>query len=213
MRKTLCLAMALLLLLTLFACDKKPAEQLPEAQPTKAPTEPLKPEAQAEIGDFFSGDWYGWWCIRGGEGIYQDRTQEDNWWDACVRIDTNQGTLSFWDQECSAGEPLATLQVRLLADGPAAGCLCVTDGSFLNMEVPKGSWLISPKGSQYENVIRLTGRYDDPENPGSSFDFSIMLKPWGADWENVPPAERPYYYQAWYLPLAEAESAMPDAID
>lgn len=214
MRKLLCLAMALLLLLTLLACsnEDKQGDTAPDTQPTKAPAEPLKPAEQEKFTDFFSRDWYGWWCITGGAGLYEDREREDNWWDACARIDTQKGSLTLWDQESSLSEPLSSMQAQLLTDGSAAGCLMAGEGTFINMSAPKGYWLISPKGSLYKDMIRIHGRYDDPENPGSYFEYTLVLKPWGESWEDVEIAERPYGYESWYLPLIDQGKPMPDTM-
>lgn len=217
MRKLLSIAFIFLLLLTLPACGKEPAAnpQQPESVPdATAPAEDFDSKDPASTAVFFSQDWYGWWSIQNGTGIYRADNMLGNWWDACLRIQLKDGvgSLTFYDQESSQKEPLAKLQASILTDGPAVGCLVAGEGSFLNMDAPKGYWLISPKGSLYENVLRINGRYDDPEHPGSSFEYTIVLKPWGSDWENVPTTERPYLYDHWYLPLIQGGKAMPDTI-
>ena len=51
---------------------------------------------------------------------------------------------------------------------------------------------------------------------GGSFDYELVLRPWGALWDDVPAEDlkaKPYFYEDWYLPLVEAGAAMPSAID
>ena len=49
-----------------------------------------------------------------------------------------------------------------------------------------------------------------------SFEYELVLRPWGTLWDDVPAEDlkaKPYFYEDWYLPLVEAGETMPSAID
>ena len=43
-----------------------------------------------------------------------------------------------------------------------------------------------------------------------SFSYVVTLRPWGATWDDVDEAYRPYYYESGYLPRVEAGGSAPD---
>ena len=55
----------------------------------------------------------------------------------------------------------------------------------------------------------FTGTVQDGED---SYDYTIVLRPWGKIWDDVEEDLLPYYYDDWYLPLIEAGAEMPDYI-
>ena len=169
---------------------------------------------------WWDGDWYGWWIIESGTGDYA--LSEGGWWDACAHIDLGEdgsGTLTLWDDSCEAGEYIAQASVQAEADLTTSGRLVSTDGSFLNCPLTGAdAWYIdaaAPESMPYHDMICISGVYTDPEGSGSSFVYTIYLRPWGMDWEDVRAADEsllPYYYDDWYLPLIEAGGSMPDQI-
>ena len=187
-------------------------------QTTEAPA-----EAPVDTGSdyaWWDGDWYGWWIIESGTGDYA--LSEGGWWDACAHIDLGEdgsGTLTLWDDSCEAGEYIAQASVQAEADLTTSGRLVSTDGSFLNCPLTGAdAWYIdaaAPESMPYHDMICISGVYTDPEGSGSSFVYTIYLRPWGMDWEDVRAADEsllPYYYDDWYLPLIEAGGSMPDQI-
>lgn len=174
----------------------------------------------SEMKDWWNGDWYGWWIIESGTGDYA--LSEGGWWDACAHIDLGEdgsGTLTLWDDSCEAGEYIAQASVQAEADLTTSGRLVSTDGSFLNCPLTGAdAWYIdaaAPESMPYHDMICISGVYTDPEGSGSSFVYTIYLRPWGMDWEDVRAADEsllPYYYDDWYLPLIEAGGSMPDQI-
>ena len=170
--------------------------------------------------DWWNGDWYGWWIIESGTGDYT--LSEGGWWDACAHIDLGEdgsGTLTLWDDSCEAGEYIAQASVQAEADLTTSGRLVSTDGSFLNCPLTGAdAWYIdaaAPESMPYHDMICISGVYTDPEGSGSSFVYTIYLRPWGMDWEDVRAKDEsllPYYYDDWYLPLIEAGGSMPDQI-
>ena len=170
--------------------------------------------------EFWNGDWYGWWIVESATGDYADNA--GSWWDACARIDLDadgSGTLILWDDSCEAGQTIAGAQVQASADLTTSGRLVSTGGSFFDCELTGvDAWYIDaapPESMPYSNLICISGVYTDPENSGNSFVYTIYLRPWGTDWEDVRADDEtllPYYYDDWYLPLIEAGASMPDAI-
>ena len=162
----------------------------------------------------------GRWIIESGTGDYA--LSEGGWWDACAHIDLGEdgsGTLTLWDDSCEAGEYIAQASVQAEADLTTSGRLVSTDGSFLNCPLTGAdAWYIdaaAPESMPYHDMICISGVYTDPEGSGSSFVYTIYLRPWGMDWEDVRAADEsllPYYYDDWYLPLIEAGGSMPDQI-
>lgn len=207
MKKAISLALVLIMALSLTACGDK------EGTGNAAQT-------GDKVLDWWNGDWYGWWIIESGTGDYA--LSEGGWWDACARIELGEdgsGTLTLWDDSCEAGEYIAQASVQAEADLTTSGRLVSTDGSFLNCPLTGAdAWYIdaaAPESMPYHDMICISGVYTDPEGSGSSFVYTIYLRPWGMDWEDVRAADEsllPYYYDDWYLPLIEAGGSMPDQI-
>lgn len=185
-----------------------------QAEPTDPPMQSVSQTA------FWNGGWYGWWMIESGTGSYEEET--GSWWDACAQIELDadgNGTLTIWDDSCEAGQIIAAAQVQASADLTTSGRLVSTDGNFFDCALTGAdAWYIDaapPESMPYSNLICISGVYTDPENSGNSFVYTIYLRPWGTDWEDVRADDKmllPYYYDDWYLPLIEAGASMPGAI-
>ena len=93
------------------------------------------------------------------------------------------------------------------------------DGSFFDCKLSGAdAWYIDAAPSEsmpYSEMICISGVYTDPENSEDSFVYTVYLRPWGMDWEDVRTDDEtrlPYFYDDWYLPLIEAGASMPNAI-
>lgn len=141
------------------------------------------------------GDWYGFWSLESEEG-----SLESAWYDCCARVRALSGgglSLLLWDEDSEAEKPLAAL--RLLAE--EEGLARAVDGWF---------WFASGVDCLTslrleEGCIRCEGLH---EAGGERFSFTITLRRWGDEWPES--AQRPYYYEDWYLPLLRAGEPMPD---
>ena len=189
--------------------------------PYDRPAEPADPSLPAvSQAEFWNGGWYGWWVVESGTGDYAG--SEGSWWDACARIELGEdgrGTLTLWDDSCEAGQSIAEARVQAQTDLTTSGRLVSTDGSFLDCPLTGAdTWYIdaaAPDFMPYHDMICICGVYTDPEDGGNTFVYTIYLRPWGMDWEDVRADDEsllPYYYDDWYLPLIEAGSSMPDVI-
>lgn len=169
---------------------------------------------------FWNGSWYGWWMIESGTGAYEDNA--GSWWDACAQIELDadgSGTLTMWDDSCEAGQIIADAQVQASTDLTTSGRLVSTGGSFFDCSLDGAdAWYIDAAPSEsmpYSEMICISGVYTDPENSEDSFVYTVYLRPWGMDWEDVRTDDEtrlPYFYDDWYLPLIEAGASMPNAI-
>ena len=169
---------------------------------------------------FWNGSWYGRWVIESGTGAYEDGAGSA--WDACAQIELGSdgsGTISLWDDSCEAGQVIADVQVQADADLTTSGRLVSTGGSFFNCALEGAdTWYIDaapPESMPYSNLICVSGVYTDPENSENSFVYTICLRPWGMDWEDVRTDDEallPEHYDGWYLPLIESGASMPDVI-
>ena len=185
------------------------------------PAEPVDPSMNAVSQTaFWNGSWYGWWMIESGTGAYEDNA--GSWWDACAQIELDadgSGTLTMWDDSCEAGQIIADAQVQASTDLTTSGRLVSTGGSFFDCSLDGAdAWYIDAAPSEsmpYSEMICISGVYTDPENSEDSFVYTVYLRPWGMDWEDVRTDDEtrlPYFYDDWYLPLIEAGASMPNAI-
>ncbi|MGI5976425.1 MAG: hypothetical protein ACOX68_01840 [Candidatus Limivicinus sp.] len=158
----------------------------------------------------WNGDWYGWWCISNGQGDWAELSGQK--YDCFSRIETDKdgnGTMLLWDEKLSADEPMAEAQIRVTAETAES-----YGGYFWQRELEKGEWSFTPAELDFENILYLDcGHY---ESPKGSFDYQLLLRPWGQSWEDIEeaaPDYLPYFYKSWYLPGIEEGLSMPDKFD
>lgn len=164
----------------------------------------------------WNGDWYGAWTISAATGEWEtlDRQSYDLF--ACISVDENGlGTMTLWDEKLTASTPMAEITVEVtLADDGAPGTLRAVEGNFWLAPVERDVWSFSLSESEFADLLYLPhAQYTSGEG---SFNYSVILRPWGADWsdiEQIMPELLPYYYHDWYLPVTEAGERMPDSFD
>ena len=201
--------------------------------PAQEPTNQTTTKPQVSY-DNWEGDWYGWWCITSGGGVYTDF--KNIAWDtyAHITVDGTRGSLWLWDTETAWEDPLLaagadlTETTMVLTDGVFFNCNQWLDDGVENvpMDVPNGSWdvdLECSSVSHFANMIELSGTYEDPNDPDNYFVFYIYLRPWGTRWEDVQNGDTsgciysdmmPIYYSDWYLPLLEkGYEGLPSSYD
>lgn len=171
-----------------------------------APAATNDPEA------YWDGGWYGWWLMENGTGYYAD--WEGSWWDLCAEIDIDEdgyGTITLWDEDFSRDDPLGTVTIRIDTENStdARGNLVSIDGFFESAQIGEDDWNASPYDDEYDDCLIITGKAVDGED---SYDYKIVLRPWGTRWDDMEEDLLPYYYESWYLPLLEEGAEMPDFI-
>lgn len=163
------------------------------------------------ITDWWNGEYYGWWVMTGCSGYYEGMDGE--WWDVNGNIiigDDNVGTVTLWDEDYSAIDPMASVIVNLSEYGTGPyGTLTSEEGWFTDISVEHADWIVDPALLDYEDMIWINGFYENGED---EYTYDIYLRPWGKYWDDVNPEERPRYYDDWYIPMIEAGNYMPDAI-
>ena len=166
--------------------------RLPESETDLNETEP--------ISERHNDSWYGWWKIDLSEGEIPN-----SWYDCCALFQMeDDGTvkLNLWDENGSRQKPLAEIMFHQGAEER----LTSLNGYFLFQEIHENDWQIDMS----ESVIFLENIQHNAAD--ESFSYSIYLRPWGSRWDDADPGLRPFYYEDWYLPLIQQESAMPDNI-
>lgn len=158
----------------------------------------------------FEGDLYGWWSVENGEGQWS--AMDGLWYDCCAELcadGAGGALLRFWDEDGSREKPMA--EVNFSIDGN--GVLTSLGGYFWQSDIQAGEWILDPERSPFEDMLCLeNGRYQGAEG---SYDYRFYLRPWGRSWDDVEAAEPemlPYFYDDWYLPLADSGAPMPDEI-
>lgn len=163
---------------------------------------------------FWNGDWYGVWHIENADGKWIDQSGQS--FDCFARIDIaadNTGTMIFWDELQSAGMPIASVELIISdsADKAASGVAVSTGGFFFDAAIEETQWSVEPATAPFDSMFYIeNGRF---ESENGSFDYKIMLRPWGRTWEDVEavdPALVPYFYYDWYLQKLASGETMPN---
>ncbi len=163
------------------------------------PREASVTDAQKE----WNGDWYGWWIIDEAVGAYESET--GNWRDLCADIyldESGCGDILLWDESYSRSVPLGFVEVALQTDD-----ILLSESGYFGIAEVADSWRIDPNAYAMEHMLVIQGVHEDDTG---AFFYTAYLRPWGQDWSDAQ--EKPYHYEAWYLPLIKAEKPMPDHI-
>lgn len=155
---------------------------------------------------FWAEDWYGWWIMHNCTGDYEG--MENYWWDLCAELSLagdGSGTFVLWDEDYTKAEPMSEVLVSLKNN-----VLYSRSGYFETGSIGEGDWAISPEDSTYERCLVFVG---EVESTYGSYQYMVILRPWGTLWDDVVEDDLPYYYTDWYLPLIEAGMEMPDYIE
>lgn len=201
------------------AHPETPAETETPAQPET----PTQPESSDNPYDWWGGDWYGWWAVWNGYGMLAEYT--DTFWDAYAHIDVSgeSGTVVLWDVDGSVTDPLAVVDVSFRQGLNPCGTMVSEGGMFMDAPVDHANWNADPGASTtriYENMITIEGEYTNPNDPETTMEYIIILRPWGMEWEDVRNGDNsgqyyddmmPAYYDDWYIPLVEMGADMPDS--
>ena len=148
-------------------------------------------EAVNAVQAYWNGDWYGWWYISEGTGVYA--AQQRRLRDTAARIDLGdnaRGTIRIWDMDHPYQTPLAESILRvdpMIGEG-TMGIAMSGQGTFMGQPVLAGDWLIDPSVAAYSNLLEINGYYTDEKG---DFFYTMYLRPWGQGWEDVLEAEDP----------------------
>ena len=198
-----------------------------EAAPTPAVTdEPAVTDAPAAGYDWWDGDWYGWWVIQDGEGMFEEYTGLFTDAFAEIRVDGDIGSVELREFYDGSESRIAEADIEFVDGDGENGYFYTSGGTFFPdgeldgetvtpMELVYYDWVVDPADStvgQFEDMIEIMGYYTDPDDEANKFTYYVYLKPWGETWEDVRDGDTtdclyedmmPYYYDNWYLPLLE----------
>ncbi len=154
------------------------------------------PTPQPEMLAACAGDYYGRWEIENSQG-----SMPNTWYDCCAsaRLMKDGLVITLWDERTSRDEPMGV--ISWTSDGET---ISSSEGWFWYDSVEEGALSLTAENGE----ISFSGHHDGSEE---SFDYRVLLRPWGARWEDAE--NKPYAYRIWYLPLIEAGEDMPDAIN
>ena len=177
--------------------------------------------------NFWEGDWYGWWVVWSGDGIYD--SMEDEGMDAYAHIDVNAdytGTVTLWDVDSSRSDPVAVVDVSFRSGVSEYGCMVSESGWFKDCEVAHADWNLDVGASMvrmFDSMIAIDSYYYDPADSDNSYNYVFILRPWGMEWEDVRDVNAdgtyyadmmPFAYEDWYLPLLEGGvEYLPDSYE
>jgi len=179
--------------------------------PEKTPEEKAE-DTLTDYQLFWNGDWYGFWSINNAQGLWLDQNAQS--FDCFARIDISadgSGTMLFWDELQSASEPAAEIMLSISESDGANGIAVCDGGVFFNTELDKGQWSMDVDAWRYDSCFVIENAHYESEE--GSFDYSIILRPWGRTWEDIEAAEpqlMPYFYYDWYLPLLSSGGSIRD---
>ena len=164
--------------------------------------------------DWWNGEWYGWWIMRGCSGAYEK--YEGLWWDCYAYIDAGSdynGTITIWDDTCTKDDGLSVVSISLSASGTGShGTLFSEDGYFLGADVAHADWIVDPGLMDYDNMINIDGWY---EGEDGEYHYILYLRPWGVLWDDVAAngedMSLPYYYDI-YKSYIEAGLPLPENV-
>ena len=152
--------------------------------------------------DWWEGEWYGYWTITSGTGEFEEL--EGGVWDCYAIIDINAdgtGVVHIWDDDWEIGSVILDLNegygVGYMGGGTADG------GTLFGDPVGRADWIIRPTfGGAPDNQIDIEETYTTKEEDffaRSDMSYKIVLRPWGALWDDLPEDKRPPYYEDWYV--------------
>ena len=149
--------------------------------------------------DWWQGDWYGDWYIESASGIYED--DEGDAYDiyAVVEIDySGTATVYIWNDYFEMG----TIELELDPDygsGYMGGAIS-TGGTFLDGSVERGDWIIRPGTDGFDDTcLYIEAQHEDDDDSDNRIWYTLLMRPWGADWDDIEWVDRPLGYDDWYM--------------
>ncbi len=162
--------------------------------------------------EYFEGDWYGWWTIKGRTDFWKQF--DGQMFDVMAEVkmdDDTFGTMTIWDADMTYDDPIAKMKILVSDDGtdPVIGSMqSDAGGVFLDGEVDNTTWDTDPGKEGYSNYMTIAATYVDDKGV-DAMDYVFHLKKWGDDWSDF--SEKPPLYD-WYKELIDAGKPMPDTL-
>ena len=149
--------------------------------------------------DWWQGDWYGDWYIESGSGAYAE--DEGDAYDSYAVIEIHSdgtATVYLWNDYFEMG----TIEIEIDADtglGYMGGAVSI-GGTFVDGSVERGDWIIRPGTDGYDDTcLYIEARHEDDDDSDNWIIYTLLMRPWGADWEDIERVDRPLGYDNWYM--------------
>ena len=193
-----------------FSCPK--GGSIPDSAFETAPS-----DGGADNASYWDGEWYGWWMMSNTTEEYEEL--DGSYWDVCGVItvdedDSSVGYIYLWDEDGDIDDPFLYCDVSFGEGVTDAGCMTSENGFLYDADIGHADWIVDPGASdvsEFDHMIEIDGTY---EYESGSFDYSIFLRPWGMEWEDVREMYGdellPYYYDSWYATVMD--ESMPYSI-
>ena len=196
------IALALVLVFSLAACGGGDDEVVAEPPEVSAEGVISDDNNQGEL-SWWEGEWYGYWVAEKAGGSYAD--WDGGKWDCYAVIDVNSdssATMYIWDDEID----IATAEIKIDLEGGIApmGSANSTGGYAFTEPLDYADWTIIPTYDGYEDYYGNI-KFDDymefeglVDTDDAYLRYTIVLRPWGLLWDDVPSEDRPPFYEDWY---------------
>jgi hypothetical protein len=171
---------------------------------TAAPSTGTGVDALSEAQSWWDGEWYGYWTVTSSSGNLANL--KGDVWDCYAVINVKSdgtGMMYIWDDEID----MASVEISIEEQGGVGpmGSATSEGGEAFDTLLKHADWLIVPtyegyedywKNKWYDDYMEFEGTCDTNEG---SMDYTIVLRPWGKLWDDIPTDNRPPYYDDWYL--------------
>ena len=224
MKRILSILFMIALLVGLTACGSKNDvgndPYLGEEEPNSTVSgNPTTANTLSEALAWWDGEWYGYWTVYSASGYYED--WEDCIWDCYAIISVEaDGTaeMYLWDDDMEMA--LAHIAIEESGGVGPMGSATSEGGKAFNVPLRHADWVIVPTTAEYKDYYGNPG-YDDymefegycEDEDGDDFHYTVVLRPWGMLWDDIPAEKRPPYHDAWYKDEGIYKMSMYDAME
>ena len=206
MKRILAVAIAVLVVFCFAACGNRGGDEpnIESSEPAVADDSAASDGGSNAAFSWWEGDWYGYWVAEKAGGEFAE--WDGGKWDCYAVIDVDadgSATMYIWDDETD----MATAEIKIDPEGGVTpmGSANSTGGEAFAEPLDYADWTIMPTYDGYEDYYGNT-KFDDYMEFEGLVDtddvylrYTIVLRPWGILWDDVPADDRPPFYEEWYV--------------
>jgi len=166
---------------------------------------------------WWDGEWYGYWTAESASGKYADAKGGARDCYAVIDVDSDGAAVMYlWDDKTEIG----TVEIAIEELGGVApmGSAVSTGGEAFGVPLERADWILMPTyagyedywgNSWYDDYMEFEGLYDTDEG---YMRYTIVLRPWGILWDDIPEGKRTPDYDSWYVGENAYAKTMYDAL-
>ena len=194
MKRVLALVVAMLFVFSFAACGNEDTGENPNRDNDNMNT----------ALSWWEGEWYGYWVAENAGGKYAE--WKGGKWDcyAVIDVDSDGNAIMYiWDDEID----VATAEIKIELDGgitPMGSANSIGGNAFAE-PLDYADWTIMPTYDGYEDYYGNV-KYDDymeieglVDTDDAYLRYTVVLRPWGILWSDMPSEDRSPFYDNWYL--------------